>query len=104
MAFEQLTEVEQHLEEVLQRLNEPDIASDTRRMQELLREAAELQPVVDVYRNYRNNEQTIADSLEMLEAEKDEDMRGMLKEELAEARKENDFLKKLAAFYAKETK
>lgn len=27
-----------------------------------------------------------------------------LREELAEARKENDFLKKLAAFYAKETK
>ena len=86
MAFEQLSEVENRLEEVLRLLSEPATSSDAAAMQRLMKEQAELQPVVDAYRAYRDNAQTMADSLEMLEAERDEEMREMLKEELSEAR------------------
>lgn len=69
------------------RLSEPDTASDTALMQKLMKEQAELQPVTETYRAYKQTLETITDSLEMLETERDEDMREMLKEELADARK-----------------
>lgn len=84
--FEKLNEVENRFEEILMRLSEPDMASDTAQMQKLMKEQAELQPVTETYREYKQTLETITDSLEMLETERDEDMREMLKEELAEAK------------------
>ena len=74
------------------RLSEPGTASDTALMQKLMKEQAELQPVTETYRAYKNTLETVKDSLEMLETERDEDMREMLKEELADARKSREEL------------
>ena len=63
-------------------------------MQNLMKEQAELQPVADAYRAYTVCRETIRDSLELLETEKDEDMRGMLKEELTGAREQEKELEK----------
>ena len=52
-----------------------------------MREQSELQPIVDTYREYKENQQTIKDSVSMLEEESDEEMREMLKEELSDAKK-----------------
>ena len=84
--FEKLNAVENRFEEILMRLSEPDTASDTARMQQLMKEQAELQPVTETYREYKKIEETISDSLEMLDTERDEEMRDMLKEELSTAR------------------
>ena len=92
--FEKLNEVENRFEEILMRLSEPDTASDTTQMQKLLKEQAELQPVTDTYRAYKKAVETISDSLEMLESEHDDEMREMLKEELAEARKNREMIEK----------
>ncbi|MBR2562173.1 MAG: peptide chain release factor 1 [Eubacterium sp.] len=94
MVYNKLTEVENRLEEVLRQLSEPDAAADANRMQALMKEQAELQPVADAYRAYKRNEETIRDSLDMLESEKDDEMRAMLKEELSEARSRQEFLEK----------
>ena len=50
------------------------------RFQKLMKEQSDLQPIVDTYTEYKKNKETIQDSLSMLEEEKDEDMREMLKE------------------------
>lgn len=92
--FEKLNEVENRFEEILMRLSEPDVSSDTARMQKLLKEQAELQPVTETYREYKRTGETIADSLEMLDSERDEEMREMLKEELSAARKAREELEK----------
>ncbi len=84
--FEQLEDVTIRLEEVIMQLGEPETAGDPKLFQQLMKEQAELTPVVEAYQNYKKNEETIADSLELLEMESDEEMREMLKEELAEAK------------------
>ena len=64
----------------------PDASEDAERFTKLLKEQAELQPITEVYKRY---EQAIGDrdaALDMLEHEHDDDMREMLKEELAAAR------------------
>ena len=73
-------------EEILNELGSGELASDPGRMTQLMKEQSELAPIVQAYRDYKNARQTIEDCLSMLETENDEDMRIMLKEELAEAR------------------
>jgi peptide chain release factor 1 len=52
-----------------------------------MKEQASLQPLVDAYTEYKKCNQTIEDSLMMLEEESDDDMREMLKEEMNDAKK-----------------
>ena len=73
-------------EELVRELNSPDIGSDPARLQKLMKEQAELEPIVRTYLNYKKSQETIDESLMMLEEEKDEEMREMLKEELSEAK------------------
>ncbi len=88
--FEKLNEVENRLEEILRRLSEPDMASDTAQMQRLMKEQAELQPVTEVYRTYKDCAKTIEECLELLDSENDDEMRDMLKDELAAAKRQRE--------------
>lgn len=90
--FDKLEDILIRLEEILRQLNEPGVAEDAGRFQRLMKEQAELQPIADTYLAYKKNKETISDSLELLEGENDEEMREMLKEELAEARKKEEEL------------
>lgn len=90
--FEKLEDVQLRLEEVLNRLSDPDTANDPARLQSLMREQAELQPVADTYAAYKKNEAAISESLELLESENDPEMREMLKEELQSSRSQRSDL------------
>ncbi|MBQ0000910.1 MAG: peptide chain release factor 1 [Clostridiales bacterium] len=85
--FDKLEDILVRFEELLNELGEPGVTSDPSRFQRLMKEQSDLQPIVDAYRAYKTNQETIEDSLSMLETEKDEEMREMLKEELSEAKK-----------------
>ncbi len=85
--FDKLEDILIRLAEILNELNEPNVANDTNRFQKLMKEQAELQPIADAYNEYKDCNQTIEDSLSMLEEEKDEEMRQMLKEELNDSKK-----------------
>ena len=90
--FDKLEDVLVKQEEIMHRLNEPETVSDSRLFQKLLKEQSGLQPIADAYTEYKKTEQTIAESLELLEEEKDEEMREMLKEELQEAKSRKEEL------------
>ena len=74
-------------EELLNELGEPGVTDDPAHFQKLMKEQSDLQPIVEAYKEYKKNKETIEDSLSMLESEKDEEMREMLKEELSDAKK-----------------
>ena len=84
--FDKLEGILARLEEVLAAMSAPGAADDPAGLQALMKEQAELQPVADAFLAYKKNKETIAESLELLESESDEEMREMLKEELAEAK------------------
>ena len=86
--IDKLETLQIRLEEILNALNDPSVAGDSTRFQQLMRDQAELQPIVDAFKEYKKCQETIDDSLMMLEEEKDEDMREMLKEELNDAKKQ----------------
>ena len=68
--FDKLEDLLVRLEEILSELNEPGVANDPARFQKLMKEQSELQPLVDTYKEYKENKETIQDSLSMLEEER----------------------------------
>ena len=85
--FDKLEDLLRKYEEIMNALSEHGVADNQERFRALMKEQSDLTPIVDAYREYKKNNQDIKDSLAMLESESDEEMREMLKEELAQAKK-----------------
>ena len=85
--FDKLEDLLHRFEEIMNELSEPGVANDQKRFTSLMKEQSDLTPIVETYREYKAKKQDLADSLELLESESDEDMREMLKEELNDAKK-----------------
>ncbi len=85
--FDKLEDLLHRFEEIMNELSEPGVANDQKRFTSLMKEQSDLTPIVEAYREYKAKKQDVADSLELLESESDEDMREMLKEELNDAKK-----------------
>ena len=77
--FDKLEDLLVRFEEILNELGEPGVTDNQERFQKLMKEQSELQPIVDTYKEYKDNKKTIEDSLSMLEEEKDEEMLEMRK-------------------------
>ena len=84
--FDKLEDLVLRLEEVLNQLSEPDVASEPERFRRLMKEQSDLTPIVNAYREYKQNQQNIEESLALLEEESDEEMRELAKEELSESK------------------
>ena len=84
--FDKLEDLLIRYEELMSELGEPGVADDQARFKRLMKEQSDLAPIVEAYSKYKKSRKDIEDSLEMLEAESDEEMREMLKEELAASR------------------
>ena len=86
--FDRLENLVLRYEEVMNLLSEPDVANDNARFRSLMKEQAELAPIVEAYKQYSAHKQNIEDSLALLEEETDEEMKELAKEELNESKAE----------------
>ena len=85
--FDKLEDLLNRYEDVMNELQSPGVTDDQNRFRKLMKEQSDLTPIVEAYTAYKKSKQDIDDSLSMLESESDEEMREMLKEELADAKK-----------------
>ena len=92
--FDRLDDILIRFEELLHELGDPVLASDPEKFRRLMKEQAELAPLVETYTQYKKTKKSIEENLELLEEERDEDMRELLKEDLAEAKKQMPELEK----------
>ena len=69
-------------QEIEQQMNDPQVTADMKRYVKLSKDYKDLQPVVKAYHDYRALLDTIAECRELLESEKDAELREMAKEEL----------------------
>lgn len=84
--FDRLEDLVARLDEIQLSLSDPSVISNQDKFRALMKEQAELAPIVEKYIEYKNAKQTIEDSLLMLDEESDEELREMAKEELNEAK------------------
>ena len=80
--FDRLEDLGRRLEEILNQLGEPGVANDQNLYRKLMKEQAELAPIVEKYNEYKAAKEGIEDSLAILDEETDEEMRELAKEEL----------------------
>ncbi len=84
--FDRLEDLLNRYEEIMGELNDPSVTANQERFRTLMKEQSDLTPLVKTYQEYKACERDARDSLSLLEEEKDEEMRDMLKEELSLAR------------------
>ena len=90
--FEQLDTLIFRFEEILELLSDPSVIADTNRLRELTIEESDLRPKVEKIRRYKQVEQELADTEEMLNEGLDAEMAEMAKMELAELKEERETL------------
>lgn len=84
--FDKLEDLLIRFEEIMGELSAPGVTDNQTRFRSLMKEQSDIAPIVEAYKEYKKSKQDIEDSLELLEAENDEEMREMLKGELNDAK------------------
>ena len=70
--LERLAEIEARYQHLTDLLSDPEVLADHRKIEEIGRERAQLQAVVELYRSYRETESALADAHALLEDDDDE--------------------------------
>jgi len=82
--LEKLEEIHKKYLDIENLITDPDAMSDMKKYIQLNKDYKELQPIIAAYKNYRNVISSIDAAKEILDKEKDEDLRAFAKEELTE--------------------
>ncbi|MFI3226328.1 MAG: peptide chain release factor 1 [Clostridia bacterium] len=83
---EKLLALEARFLELDELISSPDLYDDPKNAAKLLKEQKDLTPIIDAYRALRTAEQTVEESLELMQGETDPDMKEMLQEEYQTAK------------------
>lgn len=82
--------------ELSEKISDPDTLSDSQKLQKLMKEQAQLEPLVLKYNEYMDVVTQLEDSREMLNDKLDDDFREMVKEEVKElAAKEEELMQEI---------
>ena len=84
--FDRLDDLLKRYEELMLELNNPSIANDQVRFRKLMKEQSDLAPIVEAYNEFKKCNETVEESLMILDEESDEEMKELAKEELNAAK------------------
>ena len=80
--YEKLDLIEKRYEELNRLMADPEVATDPDRLREYAQERAEIEELVQKYRQYKATERELSETRAMLEGELDEEMQALIKEEI----------------------
>ena len=81
--FQKLEDVEKRYDDLTVKISDPAVIAQNKEWQKMMKEHAELTPIVEKYREYKNAEQALKDSEEMLS---DPEMKELAQEEMKMAK------------------
>ena len=85
--FQKLEAVEKRFEELTQKISDPQVIANQNEWRELMKEHAELEPIVDKYREYKKVQKQFDDAKEMLEdSNTDKELKDLAEMEMLEAK------------------
>ncbi|MZQ75911.1 MAG: peptide chain release factor 1 [Peptoclostridium sp.] len=82
--FDKLEFLEDKYEDITNKISDPEVINDQSLWQKLMKEHAEVEPIVMKYRDYKNTIAGIKDSKEIIQESSDEELRDLAKMELDE--------------------
>ena len=80
--LERLEAVEEKFSQLEKALSDPDIIGKPKEYQKLAREHAEIAPLVETYRKYKDTLEELAENEELLRDEKDPEMKELIRDEI----------------------
>ena len=83
--LEKLSFVEDKYKRLTKEIIDPEVMEDRQNWQKLVKEHAELEPIVGKYKEYKKISQNLKEDKEMLKEELDDEFREMVEEEIAES-------------------
>ncbi|MBW1974429.1 MAG: peptide chain release factor 1 [Deltaproteobacteria bacterium] len=90
--LERLEAVEKKFSDLEKALGDPQVLSKPKEYQKLAKEHAEIAPLVETYRKYKETEQQLAENEQLLKEEKDPEMRHLIREEIDELQRQKEKL------------
>ncbi|NLW23214.1 MAG: peptide chain release factor 1 [Tissierellia bacterium] len=82
--LEKLSFIENKYKELSEKIIDPEVMSNIEEWQRLVKEHAEIEPIVMKYREYTRAQKTLEEDKELLKDKLDDEMRELLKEEINE--------------------
>lgn len=90
--LEKLDFLEEKYIELSEKISDPETLSDSQKLQKLMKEQAQIEPIVLKYKEYKEVKDQLNDSKEMLKEKLDDDFREMVKEEIKELTEKEEIL------------
>jgi peptide chain release factor 1 len=90
--FEKLDLIQKRYDELSQLLARTDVATDLRRLQELSKEKAELEDIVDTYQQYKAKGKEMAELETLLNSHAEAEMMALIKGEVSKLKQQQDDL------------
>ena len=90
--LEKLEFLEEKYIELSEKLSDPATLSDSQKLQKLMKEQSQLEPIVSKYKEYKDVKTQHNDSKEMLREKLDDDFKEMVKEEIKELAAQQEIL------------
>ena len=84
--FDKIEIFSKRYDELNNRLYDPSVAGDATKFNETMKEIKSIEPIVLKYREYKQAQRTIEDSLEILKSENDDELRELAQMEMDEAK------------------
>ena len=85
--FQKLDAVEKRFEELTQKISDPDVIANQAEWRELMKEHAELEPIVEKYREYKRVQKSFEEAKEMTEdSTLDKELKDLAEAEMMEAK------------------
>lgn len=82
--LEKLSFIENKYKELSMKIIDPEIINNIEEWQRLVKEHADIEPIVNKYKEYTKAQKTLEEDKEMLKEKLDDEMKELLKEEIAE--------------------
>ncbi len=86
--FNRLESVVQRFQKLEEELGNPDLLSNQKEYQQVVKERSDIAPVVEKYGHYKILKEQVKENQGMLEREEDPEMRDLIREDLAELKKQ----------------
>ena len=90
--FNKLDKAKQRYEFLTEEIAKPEVIANNNEWKKLVKEHSGLTPIVEKYDEWRKNEEALKDSLELADAESDEEMKELLHEEIKELKARRETL------------
>lgn len=84
--LEKLAFIEQRYQELSEKINDPEVIADQEQWQKLMKEHADITPIVEKYREYKREDEALREAEEILAEESDAELRQMAQQQIEESK------------------